>query len=208
MQALPNVWDDVFRDHGHVFAEPHDAMPGIAQALHEGGGRSLLDLGSGTGRHVVYFARQGFATFGIDIAPEGLRLTQQWLASEGLTAGLCRQNLMAGLPYRDASFDALVSVQVMHHAPIAVIRDLIGEMARVLVPGELVFVSVAKNRGQAREYREIEPGTLVPLDGWEVGLPHHFFTPDELRDEFVPFFTVSDVYIDSVDHYCLLGHRK
>jgi SAM-dependent methyltransferase len=207
MLPLPNVWDDIFRDRGHVFAEPHEDMPAFARALRARGGRTLLDLGSGTGRHVVYFARQGFATFGLDIAPEGLRLTRQWLATDGLTAGLCRQNLMAGLPYRDASFDALISVQVIHHAPIAVIRQLIGEMARVLAPGGLVFASVPKLQNQGHTYRQLEPGTFVPLDGQEAGLPHHYFTPDELREEFAQF-DVTDIHLDSVDHYCLLGTRR
>jgi hypothetical protein len=29
-----------------------------------------------------------------------------------------------------------------------------------------------------------------------------------MRDEFGPFFEVSDVHLDSVAHYCLIGTRK
>lgn len=207
MRPAPNVWDDIFRREGRVFARPHEDMPDLARLLRGRGARTLLDVGSGSGRHVVYFARHGLAVRGVDRAPEGLRLTRQWLAAEGLTAGLCRQDLLDGLPYRDASFDALIAIQVIHHAPLAAIRRLVADLARVLKPGGVAFVTVPADRDGRTPYEQIEPGTFVPLGGLEAGLPHHYFTPAELREEFRQF-AIADIHLDAVNHYCLLASKR
>ena len=205
--SSPNPWDAIFREHGRVFREPQEDMPALAQTLRERGVTTLLDLGSGTGRHVVYFARQGFTVSGFDESPEGIAHTAQWLAAEGLSADLRAGNMLDGLPYADAAFDAVISVQVIHHGTLAAIRRLIGEITRVLTPGGVVFVSVAGRRNQGSTFREIEPDTLVPLDGAEAGLPHHYFTPESLREAFAAY-DVLDVHGDRTQHYCLTAIKR
>jgi SAM-dependent methyltransferase len=200
----PNPWDTIFRERGRVFLQPQEDMPAFADLLRDRGAVTLLDLGCGTGRHVVYFARHGFTVSGFDESPQGIELTRQWLDAEGLTADLRVGNMLAGLPYEDASFDAVISAQVIHHGTIAAVRKLIGEITRVLKPGGVVFVSVTGRRDQGTVFDEIEPGTLVPRDGHEAGLPHHYFTPEELQAEFAGY-DVLDVHIDGTQHHCLIA---
>ena len=201
------AWDAIFRRQGTVWSGPQEDMPGLLAALRAQGARTLLDLGCGTGRHVVYFAQHGFSVHGLDNAPEGLRLTEEALRGAGLTAQLFLQDMYAPLPYAGASFDAIIAVQVLHHARIATIRQLVGELERVLRPGGTIFISVPSRRDQGTRFEEVEPGTLVPLDGREAGLPHHFFTPDELREVFDQC-DVRDIHLDSTGHYCLLARRS
>ena len=201
------AWNTIFQRDGKVFAEPHEAIPAIAQRMAETGGRTVLDIGSGTGRHVVFFTAQGFSVFGLDSSPVGLEMTRQWLAETGCSAQLGAQDIYDRLPYEDAFFDAVVSVQVIHHARIAPICSLIREIARVLKPGGLVFVTVPQFRNQGTRFEEVEPGTCIPLDGQEAGLPHHYFTPEELRREFAAFDRL-DLQIDTVNHYCLTGVKR
>ena len=40
------------------------------------------------------------------------------------------------------------------------------------------------------------------LDGIETGLPHHYFTPEELRD-LLKAFSLLDIHLDRHQHYCL-----
>ncbi len=93
-------------------------------------------------------------------------------------------------------------LEVIHHARAAVIRGIVGEIARVLKKGGFVFVTAPKLRKQGQNCREIEPGTFVPLDGKEKGLPHHYFTPEELRELFSNF-NVTNIHLDTTAHYCL-----
>ncbi len=111
MAQSTNPWDELYRQQGRVFTEPHEDMPGIVQLLKSRGASTVLDLGSGTGRHTVYLARSGFSLFGLDNSPEGINVTRQWLADEGLAANLQLQSMTEKLPYEDAFFDAVISMR-------------------------------------------------------------------------------------------------
>jgi cyclopropane fatty-acyl-phospholipid synthase-like methyltransferase len=132
-----NAWNEIFAQQGRVFTEPHEDMPRIIQLLKDRGASTVLDLGSGTGRHVVYLAKHGFSVFGLDNSPEGMKATRQWLADEGLTAELRLQSMTERFPYEDAFFDAVVSMQVIHHADMATIRGIVEEVSRVLKRGRV-----------------------------------------------------------------------
>ncbi len=207
MSRRSNAWEEVFQHEGRVFNDPHPDMPGIARLLKDRNATRVLDLGFGSGRHVVYFARNGLSVYGLDNSPTGLRMTAQWLEREHLSANLRLQDMREELPWGESFFDAIISVQVIHHTDVATIRKIIGEIERVMKTGGFVFVTVPKLKNQAREYREIEPGTFMPLDGREKGLLHHYFTPEELRDCFRGF-EVLDTHVDQADHYCLKGFKR
>jgi SAM-dependent methyltransferase len=174
-------WDEIFRRQGRVYEAPALIMPEIAERLRRQGCRRVLDLGCGSGRHVVYLARQGFLMTGLDNSPTALRLTGEWAAAERLEAALVRADMRAPLPLAEACFDALVTTQVIHHARLAGVRRTAAEIGRVVRPGGMLFITVPLTPDPDDEFEAIEPGTLVPITGRERGLPHHFFTSDELR---------------------------
>jgi len=202
-----NAWDDIFAQRGRVFTEPHEDMPGIVHLLKDRGASTVLDLGSGTGRHVVYLAKNGFSVFGLDNSPEGMKVTRQWLADEGLAADLRLQTMVERFSYEDAFFDAVMSVQVIHHADIATIRRIVEEVSRVLKRRGFLFITVPQLRNQGETFEQIEPNTYVPLDGPERGLPHHYFTPRELREVFGGY-DIHDIHLDAWDHYCLWAFKR
>lgn len=206
MEKSVKAWDQIFRQEGRVFTEPHEDMAGIAQLLKERGASTILDLGSGTGRHVVFLTKKGFQVFGLDNSPQGIDIAEKWLGEEGLSADLRLQDMTERLPFEDDFFDAVVSVQVIHHADVATIKGIIKEMERVLKQGGFVFITVPKLQNQGREFRQIEPNTFVPLDGPERGVPHHYFTPEELK-ELLANFSITDVHLDTINHYCLSAFK-
>ena len=200
-------WDAIFKREGRYFTAPHQDLPAIAQRLKARQARTVLDMGCGSGRHVVYLARQGFDVFGLDSSPQGLYLTGQWLAERGLPAHLLLHDITDPLPYPDAFFDAIISTQVIHHGDVATIKAIIAEIERVLKPQGFIFITVPQRKNQAKTFREIEPNTYLPLDGPEKGLPHHYFTPAELR-LFFKNFDVAGIHLDAVAHYCLSGVKR
>lgn len=207
MSRSENAWNEIFAQRGRVFKEPHEDMLGIVQMLKERGASTILDLGSGSGRHVVYLAQNGFSVFGLDNSREGMKVTRRWLKEEGLTADLRFQKMTERLPYRDAFFDAVVSVQVIHHADIATIRQIVKEVSRILKKGGFLFVTVPKLRNQGETFEQLEPNTYIPLDGPERGLPHHYFNPAELREVFKGY-DIEDIHLDSWNHYCMRAFKR
>jgi SAM-dependent methyltransferase len=202
MSERVNPWDDIFEHQGRVFTEPQEDVPRIASLLKAKAAQTVLDLGCGSGRHVAYLARQGFSVFGVDQSPSAIALTQQWLNEEGLSATLRLHDFSDPLPFEDAFFDAVISTQVIHHATLATIKATVQEIERVLKHQGFLFLTVPSLRNQGTQYRQIEPNTLVPLDGMEKGLPHHYFTEEELREVFGSF-NVRDIHLDARKHYCL-----
>jgi SAM-dependent methyltransferase len=205
-----NIWNEIFTHDGRVFEEPHNAIPGFASRVAMNDGKRILDLGCGSGRHIVYLAQRGFEVYGLDAAPQGLALTREWLEKEGLNAELCEQSMFAPFPYPDAFFDGVFSIQVIHHGLAAQVQGAASELQRVLKPGGLLLVTVP--RGQSERSRqinsvEVEPHTYVPQEGFEKGLPHHIFLPEELPGLFAAC-DVIEQHDDGKNHQLILAVKR
>ncbi len=207
MQDNSTVWNAIFEREGTVFEQLHEDMPALAEKLKQRGAHTILDLGCGTGRHTLYFSQQGLTVYGLDSAPTGLAQTHQRLQAANLNAHLLQHDIFTGLPFGNTFFDAIISIQVIHHARLAEIRFLATEMLRILKPNGLLFVTVPQLQNQGTNFQPVEPGTFIPLDGREAGLPHHYFTEEELRHLF-PHCTITDLHLDRDQHYCLTAVKQ
>src|SRR5439155_16310661 len=65
----------------------------------------LIDLGCGTGRLLVPFARRGFWVLGVDLSAEMLKVAREKAGAEGVAVHLLRANLTELGCVRDATFD-------------------------------------------------------------------------------------------------------
>ncbi|TFF68239.1 class I SAM-dependent methyltransferase [Candidatus Thorarchaeota archaeon] len=171
----------------------------------------ILDVGCGSGRHLVYLAEQGFDAFGFDSSPQAVKMASAWLDDRGLPAHVIVRRMEERFPYRDSFFDGVISIQVIHHNLMSDIRFTVGEITRVLRAGGILFASFPilgpTPAGGGWNLEEIEPGTYLPHDGLEAGIPHHYFTVDEISDVFSAF-EILEQYIDDTDHRCILARRK
>ena len=203
-------WDQIFSEKGKVFTEPHPDMDRISELFKEKGVVRILDLGSGTGRHLVYFAKKGFEVYGIDASPKGIEMANQWLSEENLKANIVLHRMEEKFPYENNFFDAIISIQVIHHNRMKDIKVTISEIGRILRKGGIIFITFPKLGGTWREtsdLKEIEKGTFIPQKGKEKGLPHHFFTIEEIHEVFYSF-NILEIYDDRKHHRAVLGVKK
>jgi SAM-dependent methyltransferase len=191
MDATNHAWELVFKHDGRVFTELLPAFDEAAAEFERRTCRRVLDLGCGNGRHTVALSKRGFEVTGLDISMSGLRETRKWLLEESLDADLMCADTRRPLPLQSSCFDAVLSTQVIHHAVIAEVRVAIAEIWRVLRPGGAAFVTVAGLTGDRPLENEIDPGTVVPQEGSETGLPHHLFSVEEALREFSIFNVLS-----------------
>lgn len=202
-------WNKIFKTEGKVFFNPQEDMPELVKLFKKKGIKKVLDLGCGSGRHIIYLAKNGFDTYGLDVAPVGLKITKDWLKQEKLKADLKLGSFLKKLPYKNNFFGAIVAVQAISHGRIEDIRKLIKEMERVLKPSGLIFVafnqrskvkgwrvgSIQKERfigddgvSMFEERRKvIAPHTHVPIEGTEKGLVHYAFDRGTIKKEFKNF---------------------
>ena len=72
-------WDNLYRSFGIVHEKPDALVAQTIPLLHASGVKSVLDLGSGTGRHAALLAEYGFRVVAMDAAPAALALSQKRL---------------------------------------------------------------------------------------------------------------------------------
>jgi ubiquinone/menaquinone biosynthesis C-methylase UbiE len=100
------------------------------------GGR-VLDVGCGTGEHLVRAQKAGLKAFGVEPAPAMLRVARQNVPSAELKQGVATQ-----LPYEDGEFDLVVMVEVLRYLDRADTEKALSEARRVLKPGGRLFVTL------------------------------------------------------------------
>ncbi|HAL61886.1 MAG TPA: hypothetical protein DCP08_05695 [Chloroflexi bacterium] len=134
------------------------------------------------GRHLLYLAKQGFEVYGTDRSAAGLTISRERLEKEGLK-GILRRCDMTKVPFPDEFFDAVLSVYVLHHNTLENVGRAVGEIRRALKGGGLFFANLS-GKGDYKEGKgkKIEPGTYICDSGVEAGMPHHFFTRQEVED--------------------------
>ncbi|MFJ1812601.1 MULTISPECIES: class I SAM-dependent methyltransferase [unclassified Streptomyces] len=128
---------DVWRGGEPRAAAAAQAVLGLVPAR----ARSLLDVACGTGIVTRRLAagRPGLRVTGLDRAPAMARHAAARLPGAVVLADGCR------LPFRDAEFDAVSSVWLLHLVEdVADARRIVAECARVLRPGGVYITTVDK----------------------------------------------------------------
>lgn len=184
-------WDALFGEPFWVeWAQrpPLDLTLDWIKELRDAGAACVYDLGCGVGRHAASIAEHGMSVVASDLSPRAVQATRQCLASRGLS-GLVVRAGMELLPFRDESFDAILSIGVLEHNTKKGIERAIDEMLRCLRPGGRVLASfVPRNRWIPKE----EPGMDLVEDntlrsyGPEESI-HHLVDEAEVRELFREF---------------------
>jgi O-methyltransferase StaMB len=181
-----------FPNGDETLADAHDAHTDLVASLAElCEGQRVLDIGCGLGAPGVRMARRhGCNVTGINISREQVRQGREMIASQGMAD---RVEIEYGdarrLPFHDASFDAIVCVEVA--GDICVTegdkRTLLGEMFRVLRPGGLVGFSdlalhTAPSRSDRRRLRAVfyDNGSNLVTD-WPAAFSERGFTVSSHR---------------------------
>jgi malonyl-CoA O-methyltransferase len=111
--------------------------PVVRAALGDVRGKTVLDLGCGTGRHALWLAGEGAAVTAVDFSAGMLEEARRKAGAEGVRFVV--HDLHEPLPFDDGSFDVVVSGLVLEH-----LRELdafFAEARRVLRAGGRAVVS-------------------------------------------------------------------
>jgi len=179
-------WEGVQGEEMSRWLMPADEMYWLAARWKDRGYESVLDLGSGMGRHTVFFAERGFEVSALDISENGMQRTEEMLKERGLSAR-CVVEDMSELGFADNEFGGIVSYQVINHTDTAGVQKVVNEIWRVLKPGGEVFVTLpSKNTwGWQQNWPLLDENTKLRLqDGPDKDVPHFFADEDILRELF------------------------
>jgi SAM-dependent methyltransferase len=169
-----------------AFAERHFDRPG-----------RLIDLGCGTGRLLIHFARRGYWVLGVDLSDEMLQVAGEKAAAAGLTVHRLKANLVELDGLREQSFDYAACL----FSTLGMVggadnrRRVIRHAHRLLRPGGRLVLHVhnrwfnawdpqgrrwlARNGVGALLGREEAGQRVMPVHQGVAGLALHLFTRRE-----------------------------
>jgi ubiquinone/menaquinone biosynthesis C-methylase UbiE len=111
---------------GRLIADTQEQI--IAEFLAPLEGRTILDVGTGTGRAALALARRRAQVTGVDASEEMLAVARRRATAAGVAVTFARGDAHA-LAFPDASFDAVVCLRVLMHTPDW--RRSLAELCRV-----------------------------------------------------------------------------
>jgi len=132
---------EVAKDWAHI-RSLHLSENSVEAALREAAGKrqfkSMLDIGTGTGRMLEVFGDQTERALGIDLSHEMLNLTRLNIEKAGLENCSVRHSDLYNLPFEDDKFDLVCIHQVLHYLDEP--RTALREAVRVMAPGGLITI--------------------------------------------------------------------
>jgi ubiquinone/menaquinone biosynthesis C-methylase UbiE len=103
-------------------------------------GERILDLATGTGRVSVGLAERGVSLTGVDLTWKMLERAKQKAAEKGLKNISFNVANALKLPFKDNTFDKIISTRFFHILPLAMQKEIVQEIIRILKPGGTLIV--------------------------------------------------------------------
>ena len=136
--------------------------------------RSVLDIGCGTGLASALLVENGYRVTGVDPSEAMLAHAKRRYPGAEWVVGTAEK-----LPFKDASFDAVISAQIMHRVDRAAAMN---EILRVLRPGGVAGIWWRHLMGDdavklMRDEAAAEVGIEAPLAGLRGGFKEFYAAP-------------------------------
>lgn len=139
-------------------------------------GKSVLEVGAGTGRDSFPLIRSGARVFQLDYSINSLRIMKHVAETERLDVAILGGDTFQ-LPFRDGVFDVVFHQGLLEHFRPKEAEALIRENVRVVKPGGYLLVDVP----QRYHVYTLVKHFLIAIDQWFAGWEREFSVP-ELQD--------------------------
>ncbi len=121
-------------DHDRASGDPIELLEELLD-VHD---RDVLDVGCGEGQLVRRLASAGARAVGLE--PSAVALERARRADPSGPSARFVEGTAEALPFLDASFDAVVFFNSLHHVPLESMDAALDEVARVLRPDGVLYV--------------------------------------------------------------------
>lgn len=188
------IWDKIYKD----YQKGGEAWASLSEGIHPLFKRFLvqsrfkqkrvLDIGCGTGKYLKILQASGFKVEGIDSSETAVEMAKKLLGDD--TVILCRDMFEFQIPKNQ--YGLIISISTIHHGTKKQVKALVDKIYQALAAKGKVFITLpdlssSKRWNTFKEHKEVSEGTFIPLSGPERGLPHSFYTKEEVKKLFSKF---------------------
>jgi len=147
-----------------------------------------LDIGCGIGKYLKTLQSKGFKTDGVDSSKIAVEMTKKFLGEDAVIFFAD----MYEFKIPKNKYDLIVSILAIHHGTKKQIQDLVNKIYEAIAKNGKIFITLpdlesSKKWNSFKTHQEIAEGTFIPLSGPEQGLPHSFYTKEQLLALFSKF---------------------
>lgn len=167
-------WNKYFRLHGRNPQLEHAGLEEFCRILQQANLTQVLDLGCGSGRHLIALAAKGFYVTGVDHSEVAVELAREWLKTQNLDGEVYLADLHQQVAtYERDSFQAIIAVNSLQYVNSETFLKTVKELNRLLATGGFVFLVLpGKDAGFAAGRTEPEELKFSKA-GIEAALENH-----------------------------------
>ncbi len=189
---MKNKWEEFYKNKGRYYLKPHPAFQRFLNRVKPFGIKKVVDLGCGSGRHLIPLAEKGYEVTGIDYSPSAAHLAEKWLKTKNLEGKVYVSDIHERLKiFEEAAFDAVIAVKSLQYSTLEQFKDSIKEINRILITGGVLFLVIPS---KSTEIKDLQVEQL-------------FFEKEQLRDILDDTFRVLEIQEDSDKNFVVIGQE-
>jgi len=210
---LNTIWDSIYKEYlagGPAWGTIPDDLHPLFLSLAEKSDfpvKRALDIGCGQGKYLKFLQLKGFQTSGLDSSESAIAMTRELLGKEDdiILADMYEYQ------YPENYYDMIISHATLHHGRKSQVLGLLDKIYNALVVKGKIFISLPSDDcirkwAMMSKHEKLEDGTYIPLIGPEKGLPHSFYSKQEV-DRIFSRYSKLDVTLDERGRWIITGEK-
>jgi SAM-dependent methyltransferase len=209
------IWDTIYKNYqngGPAWASlKEDLHPAFADLVERADFKikTALDIGCGDGKYLLFLQKIGFQVTSLDSSPTAISLARESMKNSG-------QFIVADMfdySYPLEAYDLVISHAAMHHGIKTKVISLVAQISSTLLAGGNIFLSLPgedskRNWPTMAGHETLDDGTCIPVHGPEKGLPHSFFSSQEIKQLLTDQYDNLSINIDDHGRWIITGQKK
>lgn len=191
---MQHKWTEFFRNKGKFYLLPYTDFEEVIKYFKSEDVLNVLDIGCGSGRHLIAMAQEGFSVTGIDFSPAAGQIAEQWLKEKDLEGKVYVADFHQELSnFKTEEFDSVIAINSLQYIDSPEkIKPIFAEINRIVKTGGPIFIVVPS-----------EISLIIQPDVMQV-----FFDKTTIEPLAQEYFDIVDLYKDKEKSWVIMAKNK